>query len=364
MRERETTMQETQYWQAVVDRDRQADGRFVYAVRSTGIYCRPSCPSRRPGREQVAFYAEPAAAEAAGFRACRRCGSPAAQSAAASAVAEVCRLLDGESDSLLTLDALGQRVGLSPAHLQRVFKRTMGVTPRAYAAARRAERFKAGVRAGDSVGAAGYAAGYGSSSRLYEAAPGELGMTPAEYRRGGAGRQIHYTTAACPLGRLLVAATERGLCMISLGDSDAPLEAALRADYPAADVVRAAAGSDLDHAVSAILRHLRGEQPALDLPLDVRATAFQRRVWEALRAIPYGETRTYGAIAAALGTPNASRAVGRACATNRVSLVVPCHRAVGSSGNLTGYRWGVERKAALLAAEATGAAVAPPGEDT
>ncbi len=358
-------MQETQYWQAVLDRDRQADGQFVYAVRSTGIYCRPSCPSRRPGQEQVAFYPAPAVAEAAGFRACRRCGpGGATHSDMTKAVAEICRLLDAdEGDMPLTLAALGQAVGLSPSHLQRVFKRAMGVTPRAYAAARRAERFKAGVRAGDSVGAAGYAAGYGSSSRLYEAASAELGMTPAEYRRGGAGRQIHYTTAACPLGRLLVAATERGLCMVSLGDSDAPLEAALRADYPAAAIARADSGSDLDSAVAAILRHLRGEQPALDLPLDVQATAFQRRVWEALRAIPYGQTRTYGAIAAALGSPTAGRAVGRACATNRVSLVVPCHRAVGSNGSLTGYRWGVARKAALLAAEAEGAPVAPRTED-
>jgi len=357
-------MRESQYWQAVLDRDRQADGQFVYAVRSTGIYCRPSCPSRRPGQEQVAFYPAAAVAEAAGFRACRRCGPDgAAHSDMARAVAAICRLLDAAGDMPLTLAALGRAVSLSPTHLQRVFKRAMGVTPRAYAAARRAERFKAGVRAGDSVGAAGYAAGYGSSSRLYEAAPAELGMTPAEYRRGGIGRQIHYTTAACPLGRLLVAATERGLCMVSLGDSDAPLEAALHADYPAAAIARADPGSDLDSAVAAILRHLRGEQPALDLPLDVQATAFQRRVWEALRAIPYGQTRTYGAIAAALGAPTASRAVGRACATNRVSLVVPCHRAVGSSGNLTGYRWGVARKAALLAAEAEGAPVAPPTED-
>ncbi|MDQ2807359.1 MAG: bifunctional DNA-binding transcriptional regulator/O6-methylguanine-DNA methyltransferase Ada [Chloroflexota bacterium] len=357
-------MQETQYWQAVLDRDRQADGQFVYAVRSTGIYCRPSCPSRRPGPDQVAFYPAPAVAEAAGFRACRRCGPEGADhSDGANAVAEICRLLDAEGDMPLTLAVLGQAVGLSPSHLQRVFKRAMGVTPRAYAAARRAERFKAGVRAGDSVGAAGYAAGYGSSSRLYEAAPAALGMTPAEYRRGGVGRQIRYTTAACPLGRLLVAATERGLCMVSLGDSDAPLEAALRADYPAAAITRTEAGSDLDNAVTAILRHLRGEQPALDLPLDVQATAFQRRVWEALRAIPYGQTRTYGAIAAALGTPTASRAVGRACATNMVSLVVPCHRAVGSNGSLTGYRWGVDRKAALLAAEAAGAPVAPHMED-
>jgi AraC family transcriptional regulator of adaptative response/methylated-DNA-[protein]-cysteine methyltransferase len=266
-------------------------------------------------------------------------------------VAAACRLLDGlgEGDPLPTLDDLGRAVGLSPTHLQRRFKQATGVSPRAYAAARRSARFRAEVRAGETVGSASYAAGYGSSSRLYEAAPAELGMTPAAYRRGGVGQTIRYTTVACPYGRLLVATTERGLCMVGLADNDAELEAALHADYSAAQISRDASG--LHTTVEAILRHLRGDLPALDLPLDVQATAFQRRVWEALRAIPYGETRTYGQIATALGAPGAARAVGRACATNEVAVVVPCHRAVGHDGRLTGYRWGVGRKAALLAAE-------------
>ncbi|MGI8587742.1 MAG: bifunctional DNA-binding transcriptional regulator/O6-methylguanine-DNA methyltransferase Ada [Chloroflexia bacterium] len=343
-------MDEERCWQAVVEKDRRMDGAFVYGVRSTGIYCRPSCPSRRPGRAQVRFFAGPEVAEADGFRACLRCRptDDARPLPGTDAVAQACRLLD-TAEEPLTLADLGRTVGFSPAHLQRVFKRATGVTPRAYAAARRAARFKAAVQGGESVGAAGYTAGYGSSSRLYEAAPQELGMTPATYKKGGAGQRIGYTTAACPLGRLLVAATDRGICMISLGDEDATLEAALRAEYPAAAIERG--GTGLDAAVEAILRRLRGERQALDLPLDVRATAFQRRVWEALSAIPYGETRSYREIAASIGVPGASRAVGRACAINPVPLIVPCHRAVGSDGDLTGYRWGLERKAALLAGE-------------
>ncbi|HUS13884.1 MAG TPA: bifunctional DNA-binding transcriptional regulator/O6-methylguanine-DNA methyltransferase Ada, partial [Chloroflexia bacterium] len=335
----------------VATRDHAADGEFVYGVRSTGIYCRPSCPSRRPGRTQTVFFRVPEAAEQAGFRACRRCRPTgvAARDPQVDAVRRACRAIEAHAGGPLTLEALGAQMGLSPAHAQRTFKRLMGVTPRQYADAVRLRRFKSGVRAGAAVTEALYDAGYGSSSRLYERAPAQLGMTPATYRRGGAGAAISYTLAGCPLGRLLVAATERGVCAVMLGDTDAELEAALQADYPAATITPD--GEGLQEWVGALVRHLAGDPAALDLPLDIQGTAFQWRVWEALRAIPAGSTLSYGAIAAALGQPGAARAVGRACATNPVSLLIPCHRAVGSDGSVTGYRWGVARKRALLAQE-------------
>jgi AraC family transcriptional regulator of adaptative response/methylated-DNA-[protein]-cysteine methyltransferase len=240
-------------------------------------------------------------------------------------------------------------VKVSSYHLQRTFKRVLGITPYEYVRARRLSTLKAQLKKGQAVASALYEAGYGSSSRLYEDAAAGLGMTPATYRRGGLGMLIEYTIVDCPLGRLLVAATDRGVCAVSLGDSDAKLEAALKSDYPAAEVYRG--GGGLGEWVNALLRHLDGAQPDLRLPLDVRATGFQARVWEQLRAIPYGSVRTYGQIARALGRPTAARAVGRACATNPVSLVIPCHRAVGQDGSLVGYRWGLERKHLLLERE-------------
>lgn len=338
-------------WCAILAHDASQDGTFVYAVRSTGIYCRPSCPSRRPRREMVRFFEVPEAAERAGFRPCRRCHPKDARSrdARLEAVRKACRIIDAHQDGALTLAKLGEAVGLSPYHLQRVFTRVIGVSPRAYADARRLMRVKASLKAGDGVAGALYEAGYGSSSRLYERAGAQLGMTPATYKRGGVGAEIAYTVASSALGRLLVAATAKGICMVSLGDDEAHLADELRRDFPAARIQRD--DRALGTAVAAILRHLAGKEPHLDLPLDVRATAFQWRIWQALRAIPYGEHRTYGEIALALGRPKAARAVGRACATNPVSLIVPCHRAVGSGGDLTGYRWGTERKQALLAWE-------------
>lgn len=339
---------EERFWQAVLEREAALDGAFVYAVRSTGVYCRPICPSRRPRRDQVLFFARPAAAEQAGFRACLRCrpGQPAAPDAHEDLVARACRLIEASPEQPPTLDELGAAVGLSPQHFQRIFKRAMGITPRQYADARRLERLKARLRQGDTVTTALYEAGYGSSSRLYDQAPEQLGMTPATYQRGGAGAQISYALADSPLGRLMVAATARGVCFVSLGDDDAALAGALRDEFPAAEIRRD--DDVLDEWVGAILRHLRGEQRQIGLPLDVRATAFQRRVWQALQAIPYGETRTYRQLAVELGQPGAARAVGRACATNPVSLVVPCHRAIGEDGGLRGYRWGLARKQALL----------------
>lgn len=337
-----------QRWQAVIDRDASQDGQFVFAVRTTGVYCRPSCKCRQPLRQNVHFYDSPAQAEAAGFRACKRC-APDRLAFEAEIGARVCAFIDAHLDERLTLDRLGEAVGLSPAHLQRVFKQVTGVSPRQYVEVRRIGQLKANLREGQPIAAALYDAGFSSSSRVYEEAGAKLGMTPAAYRKGGAGMHIRYTISECPLGYLLVGATERGLCAVSLGDSPAAVEQWLQTDYPQAELEQADAG--LAAVVEQLVRHLAGDLPHLDLPLDVQATAFQLRVWEALRQIPYGETRSYAQVAQALGEPTAARAVARACASNRVALVIPCHRVVRGDGDLSGYRWGVKRKAALLATE-------------
>lgn len=356
-------------WRAVQSRDRSADGAFVYAVRSTGIYCRPSCPSRRPRREQVLFFPLPEAAEQKGFRECRRCHPRTVRirDARIETVACVCRQIearvladpgiDVRSDTQLTLAALSASAGMSPHQLDRAFRSAMGITPRQYADAQRMRRLKSRLKKGDNVTTALYEAGFGSSSRLYERAPSHLGMTPAAYGRGGAGMQIHYAIVGSPLGRLLVGATGRGISALYLGESDSNLRAALRKEYPSAELVhdglgeRADGRGSLGEWLAKILAHLRGQEPHLDLPTDVQATAFQRRVWEELRKIPYGETKTYTEVARAIGRPAAIRAVARACATNPVSVVVPCHRVVRQDGNLAGYRWGIDRKQALLANE-------------
>ncbi len=339
-------LNEDQCWQASLSKDTRYDGQFVVAVRSTGIYCRPSCPARQPKRENVVFFEDCTAAEQAGFRACKRC-RPNEQSFEAEVVERVCGYLDEHLEDAPTLDEIGSQVNLSPFHLQRVFKRVMGISPRQYAEARRLEQFKQRLKDGNSVTEAVYDAGYGSSSRVY--GQPKLGMTPATYQRGGHGMSIGYSIVDSPLGRLLVGATERGVCAISLGDDDETLIAALHDEYPAAEVWHNDAG--FGAWVSALLKHLDGQQPTLDLPLDIQATAFQWRVWEALRAIPYGETRTYSQVAAAVGNPKAARAVARACATNPAPLVIPCQRVVREDGGLGGYRWGIERKEKLLAKE-------------
>jgi AraC family transcriptional regulator of adaptative response/methylated-DNA-[protein]-cysteine methyltransferase len=342
---------EDDYWQGVLAKNASFDGIFVYAVRSTGVYCRPSCPARRPRREQVLFFPLPEAAQQAGFRPCQRCHpqSTSAHNPHAELVQRVCHFIEHHLESPLTLATLSEAVGMSPHYLQRVFKRIMGITPHQYTEARRLSWLKAQLKEGQAVTAAIYETGYGSSSRLYERASSRLGMTPATYRRGGKGMHISYTIVDCPLGRLLVATTERGLCAISLSDCDAELVAALLGEYPAAefhydDVV-------LSLSVSNLLSHLNGKQIDLNLPLDLQATAFQWRVWEELRAIPYGTTRSYSEIAQTIGYPKAVRAVARACATNPVCLVIPCHRVVRRDASLGGYRWGIERKQALLAQE-------------
>jgi AraC family transcriptional regulator of adaptative response/methylated-DNA-[protein]-cysteine methyltransferase len=345
---------EERYWQAVVERDRAWDGRFVYAVASTRIFCRPSCPARRPRREGVAFFDTPATAERAGFRACRRCRPAQTEAENPAALVErACRAIEtalADDGAPPSVGELAARLGVGPTRLRQAFGQVIGVTPRQYAEAARLAGLKARLKEGETVTTALYGAGYGSTSRLYERAPERLGMTPGAYARGGAGTTIRYTIAdAGPLGRLMVAATERGLCAISFGDDEVTLTAALAAEYPAAAIERDDA--ELGEAVTTLLAHLEGRRPALALPLDVRATAFQRRVWEELRRIPYGETRSYGQVAAALGEPAATRAVAQACAANPTALAIPCHRVVRADGALGGYRWGVARKQALLGRE-------------
>lgn len=339
-------------WRAVLARDRAQDGTFVYAVRSTGVYCRPSCPSRRPRRDRVKFFVLPEAAEHAGYRACLRCRPR--ELAAADPVLQrlrtVCRFIEANLEETLTLERLAAEAGLGPHHLQRTFKAALGISPRDYAEALRLRELRRRLRRGDPVSDAGYAAGYGSSRALYERAPSQLGMTPAAFRKGGQGLSISFAVADSSLGKILVAATERGICRVGLGDSQRELEQVLHDEFPKAALAHDEAR--LRPLVAAVLNGLRGKEPLASLPLDVRATAFQWRVWQELQRIPRGTTRTYAEIARAIGAPRASRAVGQACNRNPVALVIPCHRVVASNGALGGYRWGVERKRKLLETEA------------
>lgn len=338
-------------WKAVVARDGRFDGAFVTAVLTTGIYCRPSCPARRPHRHNVRFYAAPDAAERAGFRACLRCKprEAARLDPSADLVRRACRHIQENGEERLTLQALGAAVGVSPFHLQRTFKRLTGVSPRQYAEARRLGALKSHLKGKDSVTMSLYEAGYGSSSRLYERSSERLGMTPGAYRAGGAGAEIRYAMARTPIGPVLVGATTRGICSVKLGKAERALVAELRAEFPAAEIRRDKEG--LKRWVGGLVRHLEGRDTQPDLPLDVRGTAFQCQVWEALRAIPYGETRTYRDIARAVGRPRAARAVGSACAINPAGLIIPCHRAVREGGGLGGYAWGLDLKKRLLETE-------------
>jgi AraC family transcriptional regulator of adaptative response/methylated-DNA-[protein]-cysteine methyltransferase len=334
-------------WRAVERRDPSFDGRFVYAVRSTRIYCRPSCPSRRPLRERVTFYAAVEAAEADGYRACKRC-QPREElaSAAAVAVERARQIIEQHPDQVVTLGNLAAKVGMSPFHLQRTFKRLLGVSPREYQDALRVTRFKSRLRAGDTVSRATYEAGFGSSSRVYERSDNALGMTPAAYRRGGVGMRITYTIVDSPFGKLLVGATDRGVCAVALGDSEEALTRALRTDFPRAEIER---GDEMHRDwVEEIVGHVGGGNLGLSVPLDVQGTAFQQQVWALLRKIPPGRTRSYSEIASELGNPRATRAVAQACASNPIAVVIPCHRIVRNDGALGGYKWGVGRKQTLL----------------
>ena len=337
-------------WKALAARDTAADGTFVYGVTSTGVYCRPSCSSRRPRADRVRFFDTGAEARQQGFRPCKRCkpdqvdlGVPGMD-----AVRRVSAYLSAHADEPVTLATLGRVAAMSPHHLQRRFKAIVGVSPREYQAACRADRLRASLRRGNDVTTAIYEAGYGSPSRVYEGGASR-GMSPSAYRRHGAGMQIAYSIVSSPFGRLLVGTTTNGVCAVKLGDSDAELASELREEYRAAEI-REGEPARAEW-VRAIVSHLDGELPALDLPIDVQATAFQWKVWRALQAIPYGETRPYAAVARSIGQPSAVRAVARACATNPVALVVPCHRVIQTDGGLGGYRWGTARKARLLEGE-------------
>jgi AraC family transcriptional regulator of adaptative response/methylated-DNA-[protein]-cysteine methyltransferase len=343
-------LNDEQRWQAVIAHDATQDGRFFYSVKTTGVYCRPGCASRQPRRENVAFYESADQAEAAGFRACKRCrprdGSPADRHLAA--VDRACALIRA-SDSLPSLAELADAAGISRYHFHRVFKQITGTTPRDWGKSHRLGRFAARLDAGEGIAEAAYGAGFGASSRAYEAAPNGLGMTPGARRRGGDGETIRYTVVSTWLGWALVAATERGICMTALGDNRAGLEADLRRRFPAATLTPADAA--LSGWAERVVRFITRPGEQLDLPLDIRGTAFQAQVWRALQKIPPGETATYTGIAQALGRPRAVRAVAQACASNKLAVLVPCHRVVRGDGDLAGYRWGIERKRALLARE-------------
>jgi len=348
-------MNEANAWESILHRDPTADDRFLYGVTTTGIYCRPSCPSRRPKRDNVAFFSSAAAAEHAGFRACQRCRPNRAKSPHR-AVQRARDYIDSHIADLgeerITLEVLGKESGISPYHLQRKFKEVVGLTPAQYIRARRSELLKGELKRGETVSRATFGAGYGSSSRVYGDSDKRLGMTPATYRRGGAGAHIDYVTAKTSLGTLLVGATDRGVCAVTLGNDVKTLEAALEREYPAATRKHVATpSSSLALWVAEIIEAVDSDRVRLDIPLDIQASAFQWRVWRALQDIPFGETRSYSEIAGAIGSPRAVRAVASACANNRAAVVIPCHRVVRQSGALGGYRWGIERKRQLLEKE-------------
>jgi AraC family transcriptional regulator of adaptative response/methylated-DNA-[protein]-cysteine methyltransferase len=344
-------MDDDALWEAASRRDSSMRELFVIAVTSTGIYCRPGCPARMPKRQNVRFFADCEEAEAAGFRACLRCKPrEVIRDDSAEIVRQACEILEAGEGEPPGLTTVSRELGLTPARLQRMFKRTLGVTPGEYAAARRMERLKGGLRNGRSVTEALYNAGYGSSSRLYESAAQRLGMTPGAYRKGGRGMRIRYQTVDSEFGKLLVAGTERGVCSVRLADTEAELGARLREEYPEAMLERD--DGSLNAWMAEIVNYLKGTQVRLDVPLDIQGTAFQIRVWRALLEIGYGSTKTYGEVAATIGQPGSARAVGNACGTNPVALVIPCHRVVGANGGLGGYGLGIERKKLLLAHEA------------
>lgn len=345
-------MNEQQCWSAVETRDASRDGTFFYGVLTTGVYCRPSCRSRRPLRANVRFYRTAAEAERAGLRPCKRC-RPLAASAdedTVRKVRELCRHIEAHSSEPLSLQALARQVHLSPHHLQRTFKAALGVTPREYVEACRMAALKRGLRGEGPVAEAIYNAGFGSASRVYERVKTRLGMTPKQYRAGAAGLQMSYGVSDTPLGLLMIGATDRGLCFVQFGDSEAEMRARLEAEYPGAAIAKMDARADQPFAMwMAMLReHLAGLRVSLDIPVDLRGTAFQMTVWNYLLKIPYGEVQSYSEVAAAIGKPDAVRAVASACAANRVALLVPCHRVIRGDGGLGGYRWGLERKRVLI----------------
>jgi AraC family transcriptional regulator of adaptative response/methylated-DNA-[protein]-cysteine methyltransferase len=342
-------------WDAVRTRDARAEGAFFYAVSTTGVFCRPTCSSRLPRRENVAFFATAGQARAAGFRECKRC-RPDGLPRELAIVERACAALDADPQGRMTLAQLSDAVHVSPFHLQRIFTRVVGVSPRQYQAARRGAALRDALQRGDGVTRAALDAGFNSPSRLYENVASELGMAPSAYRKKGAGLTVRYASSPTPLGHVLVAATDKGICRIAFGDELGMLVDDLRATLANAQLIEDRV--QIAPFISQIDAYLNGRRETFDLPLDVAATAFRQRVWDALRSIPYGETRSYTEIAEALGTPSAVRAVASACASNPVALAIPCHRVVQKGGALAGYRWGLARKAALLDAEARRTAIA------
>jgi AraC family transcriptional regulator of adaptative response/methylated-DNA-[protein]-cysteine methyltransferase len=341
-------------WQAVVDRDTSLDGAFVFGVSSTGIFCRPSCPAKRARRENVRFFDHALQAERAGYRACLRCRPKAVDGNPQSAlVRAMCRYIEQHIEDRLTLGLLAKEFRRSPFHLQRTFKSVLGVSPKAYIDAVRLRQVKQNLQAGHDVTTALYAAGYGSSSRLYERTATQLGMTPEKYRRGAVAAVVRYTIANSPLGRMLIAATDKGICSIQFADrsaeNDDQLQQGLMREFPFA--TRRRDDAAMSQWRSALASLIQGQETNAALPLDIRATAFQRKVWQSLQKIPRGETRSYSAVAKKIGMPKATRAVARACATNPVAVAIPCHRVIREDGDLGGYRWGIDRKEQLLALE-------------
>ena len=344
-------MNDEERWQAVQARDSRYRGRFVYGVRSTRIYCQPGCPSKLPVKKGVRFFPTPETAEENGYRPCKRCSPKDSDrfNGQVRQVEKVCKLIDSHTEEPLSLEGLAQQVNLSPSYLHKIFKLVMGVTPRQYAARKKLDHFKNHVKQGANVTHALYRAGYSSTSRLYEDVSNRMGMTPAAYRQGGAGKSIFYTIVQTYLGAMLVGATQKGVCAVRFGQEKDTLVKELQKEYPAATIQQD--DTFLAATVETLLQHLAGSLPHLDLPLDLQATAFQLRVWEELRKIPYGETRSYAQVASAIGKPKAVRAVANACGANPVPVITPCHRVIHSDGSLGGYHYGVERKKALLMKE-------------
>lgn len=345
-------MDEELCWQAVQERDGSRDGDFYYGVMTTGVYCRPSCPSRRPLRKNVRFYATPAAAEADGLRACKRCRplESRADRRTVARIEQLCRYIEAHAQETLSLETLAGQAHLSPFHLQRQFKAVTGVSPKQYVDACRLRALRQGLREGGSVTRAIHDAGFGSASRVYGRAVARLGMTPKQYRAGGAGVAISHAVSRTPLGPLMMGATDRGLCFVQFGDSEKALLEQLAAEYPGAALapMSEAQRGPFEDWMQALSAHIASGQPAPQLPLDLRGTAFQMKVWAYLQQIPTGELRSYTEVAEAIGAPRAVRAVASACAANRVALLVPCHRVIRGDGSLGGYKWGLERKRALI----------------
>jgi AraC family transcriptional regulator, regulatory protein of adaptative response / methylated-DNA-[protein]-cysteine methyltransferase len=357
----DTVLDPDECWDSILRRDKTRDGHFYFGVLTTGVYCRPSCPARKPLRQNVRFYETTEQAENAGLRACLRCRplDAATADARVAAIGSLCEYIEENVERTLTLAELAGRAQLSASYLQRLFKSVVGVSPKQYADACRMRKLKSELRVSKDVAQAVYGAGFGSSSRVYERADAQLGMTPGEYRRGAPGVVITYAPIESAFGLLLLGATDRGICFLQFGETREGLLAELQGEYPAASLepMRHPPAPEFDRWVKAINGHLEGKEPRLKLPLDVRATAFQRRVWTYLQSIPRGQVQSYGKVAAGIGQPGAARAVGRACATNRVAVIIPCHRVIRGGGELGEYRWGLKRKQALLEAERARTAV-------